>query len=1337
MASLTRSLRSILKRTLYTRTLTFQPAITASQKLLILNKNGQDFNVAAKQRLSLPLKRSYSSKPPLTLQFIADRVLLVLRLYDKVDPCKLRLESHFINDLGLDSLDHVEVIMAMEDEFGFEIPDTDAERLLRPKDIVQYIADKEDIFDDEVCGILQPLEFVETLLNIPGCLDIDVSDVNCWLQTYTDGDYGMITDDEVITCTFADIGCVSMPNQKYFEVRPDFEMAQCDLSLSYPSCKTEPRYCKFAYSWCPTCDKESPRRRSKSETNEPCRRKGREMKTTSKRYDWNQECENMELEYEAKDVRYEICRVRSNLCELPTTYITNNCQTMKLSSFPSDFVDITEKGLKCLENSIKSSEASVQYQNFGNMGDKSDRINKLFPRIEESTRNINAIVFKLNPKLDLVKPHYNNFENSVANKIQDGKKFKANPNTAIQNSLSPKFNELLHSRKHEFDHEDFNMDCCKQRSMKTKFCERTYDTFTMFDKKKVDVTRLKQNYALEVELLKEKLRELKNSSAEPKSVPTEATVNEILDINKKDSLKCSGSKVSVKTKGKLNGVKLKKRTKPNIIALDKAVSDSENSDPLCLEESEPLVEKSSASTVTSVPSDSQFGDLGNWPLRQSLFLHIPPYLSFKLYNESDSKDHHPPAFRYLKWKLSTITPILIRKTLTNSGFRLVRSELSEDSNEWMGTWGKHMKSPMFKTLKEMQKLNHFPGTFQIGRKDRLWRNLQKLMQHYGNKEFGFMPQTYVLPQDLRLLRQHWQHKNGDGEEKYIIKPPASARGTGIKVINRWSQLPKRMSLVVQEYISNPYLINKSKFDLRLYVLVTSFDPLRIYLYPDGLVRFASVPYSDDAKDLKDRYMHLTNYSINKLSSMYTANEDANSCKGHKWTLSKLWEYMDKKGVDTKALWRGLQNLVIKTLMSGESSIVPLCRENINCRYNCYELFGVDVLLDEYLKMWLLEVNISPSLHSQSPLDEVVKGPMIQSMFNLAQFHLPQKLTRSSSLAPKCFDPKLYTTTLTKRESNKHNYFCQAETRQEYLEDILVSLTGDDVRQLALAEDELTVIGQFERIFPTARTYKYLEYLEVRYYNRLFDAWEWKYEKNRKKGIQILQSLCEEKVHLKVAPSPVIDKMSRAKCNISSSSDSGDDDVADQASSSCNRQRRSIEWCGTDTETHYRRNPLPKISWPPDSNIAGTYDWRNLHPIRPAHPLSGNKMQLFSKTNYNLAVYADCAIRGSRDDNDLHTHLEIISAGYPGHVRIQGILTKLHVGMDEKGRLYGEPNVMDDSTVFIEAFQGSYNTYLSRKYAHLGWYLGIKKSGKFKKGPKTTFKQNAVLFLPRRSKFTLV
>jgi len=91
--------------------------------------------------------RNYSAGPPLTLDLITQRVILVLQLYDKVNPEKLRVDSHFKEDLGLDSLDHVEVIMAMEDEFLFEIPDAHAERLLRPADIVRYVADKFDVYD--------------------------------------------------------------------------------------------------------------------------------------------------------------------------------------------------------------------------------------------------------------------------------------------------------------------------------------------------------------------------------------------------------------------------------------------------------------------------------------------------------------------------------------------------------------------------------------------------------------------------------------------------------------------------------------------------------------------------------------------------------------------------------------------------------------------------------------------------------------------------------------------------------------------------------------------------------------------------------------------------------------------------------------------------------------------------------------------------------------------------------------------------------------------------------------------------------------------------------------
>ncbi|XP_071398657.1 NADH:ubiquinone oxidoreductase subunit AB1b [Centroberyx affinis] len=93
------------------------------------------------------LCRQYGDLPPLTLETIKDRVMYVLKLYDKINPEKLQTSSHFMKDLGLDSLDQVEIIMAMEDEFGFEIPDAEAEKLMSPEEIVQYIADKKDVYE--------------------------------------------------------------------------------------------------------------------------------------------------------------------------------------------------------------------------------------------------------------------------------------------------------------------------------------------------------------------------------------------------------------------------------------------------------------------------------------------------------------------------------------------------------------------------------------------------------------------------------------------------------------------------------------------------------------------------------------------------------------------------------------------------------------------------------------------------------------------------------------------------------------------------------------------------------------------------------------------------------------------------------------------------------------------------------------------------------------------------------------------------------------------------------------------------------------------------------------
>lgn len=89
-------------------------------------------------------------------------------------------------------------------------------------------------------------------------------------------------------------------------------------------------------------------------------------------------------------------------------------------------------------------------------------------------------------------------------------------------------------------------------------------------------------------------------------------------------------------------------------------------------------------------------------------------------------------------------------------------------------------------------------------------------------------------------------------------------------MNEFSQLAdSEREVVAQTYIDDPFLIGNLKFDLRLYILLYGINPLKIYLFDDGLARFATNKYvSAKESDLKDLFMHLTNYSINKNSAAF-------------------------------------------------------------------------------------------------------------------------------------------------------------------------------------------------------------------------------------------------------------------------------------------------------------------------------------------------------------------------------------------------------------------------------------------------------------------------------------
>ena len=117
-----------------------------------------------------------------------------------------------------------------------------------------------------------------------------------------------------------------------------------------------------------------------------------------------------------------------------------------------------------------------------------------------------------------------------------------------------------------------------------------------------------------------------------------------------------------------------------------------------------------------------------------------------------------------------------------------------------------------------------------------------------------------------------------------------SQGKGIFLTRKIQDIDRTQHCVVQRYISKPYLIEGLKFDLRIYVLVVSVDPLEVYIYKEGLGRFATEQYIMPNKDnMEDVCMHLTNYAINKDSEKFVFNSDENDMsKGHKRSLTSVY-----------------------------------------------------------------------------------------------------------------------------------------------------------------------------------------------------------------------------------------------------------------------------------------------------------------------------------------------------------------------------------------------------------------------------------------------------------------
>lgn len=261
---------------------------------------------------------------------------------------------------------------------------------------------------------------------------------------------------------------------------------------------------------------------------------------------------------------------------------------------------------------------------------------------------------------------------------------------------------------------------------------------------------------------------------------------------------------------------------------------------------------------------------------------------------------------------------LVRSLCEANGFTYT------ESHEWNLLWASSScKAYLYEGLNEYQRLNHFPHSYEITRKDRLCFNYVKMQEKFGREAFDFMPDTYILPNEYGDLLSHYQKlKQTDPRRNvWIVKPSNSSRGRGIHIIDDINDLNVDELSIISRYITNPLLINGYKFDLRIYVVVTSYEPLRLYVYKEGLARFASETYT--AKFNKNnKYMHLTNYSVNKKNDNFVQNETSEHDDfGFKWSLSAFCKHLETVGINMSLLWSRIFDVVIKTMACSESYVI--------------------------------------------------------------------------------------------------------------------------------------------------------------------------------------------------------------------------------------------------------------------------------------------------------------------------------------------------------------------------------------------------------------------------------
>ena len=265
---------------------------------------------------------------------------------------------------------------------------------------------------------------------------------------------------------------------------------------------------------------------------------------------------------------------------------------------------------------------------------------------------------------------------------------------------------------------------------------------------------------------------------------------------------------------------------------------------------------------------------------------------------------------------------------------------------------------------------------QIVAKDYLWKNL---VEKYGLEDcLNLMPMTYILYEDNDVKRMKQDH---EVNKLYILKKNIQ-RQEGLKICNNLDEIIKNKNeyVLAQELLQDPYLINGRKINLRIYVLVVcNKDNFDVYVYNDGFMYYTKDLFKPNSKEfgpnITTGYIDRWVYDVNPLT-----HQDFREYLDKQRKLTQVEERVKNRGNKlSEYVFNNINELIKKVfgafygkLGSGEKLYNQLS----------FQLFGVDVAIDENLNAKIMEVNKGPDLGSKDKRDGDIKKGLIKDMLKI-------------------------------------------------------------------------------------------------------------------------------------------------------------------------------------------------------------------------------------------------------------------------------------------------------------------------------------------------------------------